>query len=49
MVGWEVLAPGFLQRLSRPGLGFKFFNMARRTIKGYEAMNTIRKGDTQAN
>jgi len=34
----------FLQRLIRPGLGFKFFNTARRTIKGYEAMHMLRKG-----
>jgi len=34
----------FLQRLIRPGLGFKSFNTARRTIKGYEAMHMLRKG-----
>jgi len=33
----------FLQRLIKPGLGFKSFNTARRTIKGYEAMNMLRK------
>jgi len=33
----------FLQRLI-PGLGFKSFNTARRTIKGYEAMHMLRKG-----
>ena len=34
----------FLQRLIKPGLGFKSFNSARRTIKGYEAMHMMRKG-----
>jgi transposase-like protein len=34
----------FLQRLIKPGLGFKSFNTARRTIKGYEAMHMLRKG-----
>ncbi|CAA9560988.1 Transposase and inactivated derivatives-like protein [uncultured Synechococcales cyanobacterium] len=34
----------FLQRLIKPGLGFKSFNTARRTIKGYEAMHMMRKG-----
>jgi len=34
----------FLQRLIEPGLGFKSFNTARRTIKGYEVMNMLRKG-----
>ncbi len=34
----------FLQRLIKSGLGFKSFNTARRTIKGYEAMNILRKG-----
>jgi len=34
----------FLQRLIKPGLGFKSFNTARRTIKGYEAMQMLRKG-----
>ena len=34
----------FLQRLIKPGLGFKSFNSARRTIKGYEAMHMLRKG-----
>jgi len=46
----------FVQRLIKPGLGFKSFNTARRTIKGYEAMNMLRKkqvtgvpkGDVQA-
>jgi len=34
----------FLQRLIKPGMGFKSFNTARRTIKGYEAMHMLRKG-----
>jgi len=34
----------FLQKLIKPGLGFKSFNTARRTIKGYEAMHMLRKG-----
>jgi len=34
----------FLQRLIKPGMGFKSFNTARRTIKGYEAMHLLRKG-----
>jgi len=34
----------FVQRLIKPGMGFKSFNTARRTIKGYEAMNMLRKG-----
>jgi len=34
----------FLQRVIKPGLGFKSFNTARRTIKGYEVMQMLRKG-----
>jgi len=34
----------FLQRLIKPGMGFKSFNTARRTIKEYEAMHMLRKG-----
>jgi len=34
----------FLQRLIKPGLGFKSFNTARKTIKGYEVMHMLRKG-----
>ena len=37
----------FLKRRIRPGLGFGSFNTARRTIKGYEAMHMIRKGQIQ--
>lgn len=36
-----------IKRLVNPGLGFKSFNTARRTLKGYEAMNIIRKGQIQ--
>ncbi|MGH2415191.1 MAG: IS6 family transposase [Microcystaceae cyanobacterium] len=34
----------FIKRRVNPGLGFKSFNTARRTIQGYEMMNAIRKG-----
>jgi transposase-like protein len=34
----------FIKRLVKPGLGFKSFYTARRTIQGYEMMNAIRKG-----
>jgi transposase-like protein len=34
----------FIKRLVKPGLGFKSFHTARRTIQGYEMMNVIRKG-----
>ncbi|EDX82752.1 Integrase core domain protein [Synechococcus sp. PCC 7335] len=37
----------FLKRRTRPGLGFSSFNTARRTLKGYEAMNMIRKGQIE--
>lgn len=33
-----------IKRLVKPGMGFGSFNTARRTIKGYEIMNMIRKG-----
>lgn len=33
-----------IKRLVNAGLGFKSFNTARRTLRGYEAMNMIRKG-----
>ena len=36
-----------IKRLVKPGMGFGSFNTARRTIKGYEAMNMIRKGQIQ--
>jgi transposase-like protein len=34
----------FIKRRTKPGLGFGSFNTARRTLKGYESMNMIRKG-----
>ncbi len=37
----------FIKRLTRPGMGFHSFNTARRTIKGYEAMNMMRKGQSR--
>jgi len=36
-----------IKRLVKPGMGFGSFNPARRTIKGYEAMNMVRKGQIQ--
>ena len=37
----------FIKRLVKPGLGFGSFNTARRTLKGYEIMNMIRKGQIE--
>lgn len=37
----------FIKRLINPGLGFKSFYTARRTIIGYETMNMIRKGQVK--
>ena len=37
----------FLKRRVKPGLGFSSFNTARRTLRGYEAMNMIRKGQVE--
>ena len=34
----------FIKRRVKPGLGFGSFNTARCTLKGYEAMNMMRKG-----
>ena len=34
----------FIKRLTQPGMGFYSFNTARRTLKGFEAMNMLRKG-----
>ena len=34
----------FIKRRTKPGLGFGSFNTVRRTLKGYESMNMIRKG-----
>ena len=36
-----------IKRLVKPGMGFGSFNTARRTIKGYEIMNMLRKGQIQ--
>ena len=36
-----------VKKLVNPGLGFGSFNSARRTLKGYEAMAMIRKGQIQ--
>lgn len=36
-----------IKRLVNPRLGFGSFNTARRTLKGYETMNMIRKGQVQ--
>ena len=33
-----------IKRLVKPGMGFGSFNTARRTLKGYEAMNMMRSG-----
>ncbi len=33
-----------MKRRVKPGLGFKSFHTAVRTLKGYEIMNMIRKG-----
>ena len=37
----------FIKRLVNPGMGFGSFNTARRTLRWYEAMNMIRKGQIQ--
>ncbi|CAA9362928.1 hypothetical protein AVDCRST_MAG94-3496 [uncultured Leptolyngbya sp.] len=37
----------FIKRLSKPGMGFHSFNSARRTLRGYEIMHMIRKGQIQ--
>jgi transposase-like protein len=37
----------FIKRLVNPGMGFGSFNTARRTLRGYEAMNMICKGQVQ--
>lgn len=36
-----------IKELVKPGKGFKSFNTARRTLKGYEMMNMIRKGQVK--
>lgn len=37
----------FIKRLVNPGMGFGSFNTALATLRGYEAMNMIRKGQLQ--
>jgi len=37
----------FIKRLVNPGMGFGSFNTARQTLRGYETMNMIRKGQVQ--
>ena len=37
----------FIKRLVKPGMGFGSFNTARRTLKGYEIMNILRKGQVE--
>jgi transposase-like protein len=37
-----------MKRLVNAGMGFKSFNTARQTLKGFEAMNMVRKGQVQA-
>lgn len=37
----------FIKWLVKPGMGFKSFNTARRTIKGYEIMHMLKKGQVQ--
>ena len=38
----------FIQRLTKPGLGFRSFNSDRRTLRGLEAMHMLRKGQVGA-
>jgi hypothetical protein len=37
----------FLKRLVKPGMGFFSFETAWRTLRGYEVMNMVRKGQIQ--
>jgi len=37
----------FIKRLVNPGMGFGSYNTARRTLRGYEAIDMIRKGQVQ--
>jgi len=37
----------FIKKRTNPGMGFGSFNTARRTVQGYEAMHTIRKGQVK--
>lgn len=36
-----------IKRLTKAGMGFKSFYTARRTLRGFEAMNMLRKGQIQ--
>jgi transposase-like protein len=36
-----------IKPIGKPMMGFKWFNTARRTLRGIEAMNIIRKGQVQ--
>ena len=36
-----------IKRLTKPGMGFSSFETARRTLYGFEIMNTVRKGQLQ--
>ncbi|MDF5711147.1 MAG: DDE-type integrase/transposase/recombinase [Nostoc sp. S4] len=37
----------FIRWLVKPGIGFKSFNTARRTIKSYEIMHMVKKGQIE--
>jgi IS6 family transposase len=37
----------FIKRLTKPGMGLFSFEMARRTLQGFEVMNMIRQGQVQ--
>ena len=37
----------FIKRLVKPGIEFGSFNTAKRTLKGYEIMNMMRKGQVE--
>lgn len=43
----ELRTHRFIKKLVNPGLGFKSFYTARKTIIGYETMNSIRLGQIQ--
>ncbi len=38
----------FIKRLVKPGMGFGSFNTTKRTIRGYEVVHMMRKGQGQA-
>ncbi len=37
----------FIKRLTKPDTGFHSFNTARQTLRGFEAMNMLRKGQVE--